>query len=66
MKAMARHVVSFHYKDELNPNVEHCHNSDQRDEVIAGNVRQLVDESLFLQGPLDANVSLPLRDDQPH
>lgn len=55
---MARQVVGFHYKAELDPVVEHCHNSDQRDEMVAENVRTLIDESLFLQGPPDANVSL--------
>ena len=63
---MARQVVSYHFKAELNPAIEECHNSDQRDEIVAGNVSKLVDKSLFHQGPLDANVSFSLRDDLPH
>ena len=63
---MAREVVKFHYKAELDPVIEHCHNSNQREEAIADNVKRLIDESLFLQGPLDRNVSFSFRDDQPH
>ena len=66
MKTLARQVVSFHYKAKLDPIIEHCHNLDQRDEAISRNVRQLIEESLFLQGPPDANASFSPRDDQPH
>lgn len=66
MKTLARQVVALYYKAELDPVIEHGHNSNQREEVIAGNVSRLVDESLFLQGPLDTNVSFSLRNDQLH
>jgi hypothetical protein len=65
MKTMARPLVWFHFKAELNPVIEEGHNSDQRDGVVAGNVKKLINDSLFLQGPPDANVSFALRDDQP-
>jgi hypothetical protein len=61
MKSMARDVVKFHYKDMFTSDIDGCHNSDQRDEAISENVKRLVEGSLFLQGPLDAQVSsLPL------
>ena len=66
MKALAHQVFSFHFKAELSPIIENCHNSDQRDEAVAENVARLLHESAFLQGPLDSNVSFSLRDDQPH
>jgi hypothetical protein len=57
MKYMARDFVKFHYKDAIFPSIDICHNSDQREEIIADNVRKLVTESLFLQGPPDLQVS---------
>jgi hypothetical protein len=57
MKNMAREVVNFHFKDTFNVDIEGGHNSDQRDEAISENVKKVIDESLFLQGPRDAQVS---------
>ena len=54
---MAREVFKFHYKDTLNAGIDGCHNSNQRDEAISENVKKLIDNSLFLQGPLDAQVN---------
>lgn len=54
---MARDIVKFYYKDALEPSIEFCHNSDQRDQVIADNVKSLVGDTLFIQGPPDVNVS---------
>ena len=65
MKALCREVIKLHYRDELNPEIQHCHNSSQREEAIADNVKKLVDESLFLQGPLDTNVISFVMNDQP-
>lgn len=58
MKTLARQVVSFHFKNEFYPMIEEDHNSDQRDDIVAGNVKKLIDESLFLQGPPDINVGI--------
>ncbi|KAM6491219.1 hypothetical protein JOM56_013458 [Amanita muscaria] len=55
MKIMARDIVKFHYKDALDPEILLCHNSDQREDKIAQNVKELISTSLFLQGPRDAN-----------
>lgn len=66
MKGMARNVVNLYYKDELDPAIEHNHNSDQRDNIIADNVKKLIDNSLFLQGPLDTNVSIFVMNDRLH
>lgn len=63
MKGIARDIVTLHYKNELFPVIEHCHNSNQRDEVVAENVKNLLDESLFLQGPRDNNVSFFIMND---
>ena len=57
MKILGREIVKLHYRDELNPEINYCHNSDQLIEMIADKVKELLDDSLFLQGPLDANVS---------
>lgn len=65
MKSMGREVVKFHYQAELNPEIEHNHNSDQRYEVIADNVKKLINESLFFQGPLDNHVSFFVMNNQP-
>ena len=56
MKTMGHDVIKFHYKEELSPEIEYCHNSSQREQIIAENVKPLIEDSLFLQGPLDANV----------
>ena len=56
MKTMAREIVKFHYKDAFNSGIDGCHNSNQRDEAIAEKVKRIIDESLFLQGPRDAQV----------
>ena len=57
MKALGREIVKLHYRAELDPELDFGHNSDERQQVIADNVKKLIDESLFLQGPPDANVS---------
>ena len=54
---MARDIVKFHYKEALDPYIEFGHNSDQRNQIIADNVKRLVGGSMFIQGPLDADVS---------
>jgi hypothetical protein len=66
MKTMARDIVKFHYRDELSPNIDFCHNSDDRDGIVAQNVKKLLDESLFIQGPPDCNVSSPPMVEQLH
>ena len=58
LKAMGREVIKLHYQADLDPDIDISHNSSQREDVIADNLRKLIDESLFLQGPLDPNVSL--------
>jgi hypothetical protein len=60
---MGRDIVKFHYK-ELSPEIENCHNSSQREQIIAENVKTLVEDSIFLQGPLDANVYFFFMNDQ--
>ena len=57
MKCMAHDIVKFYYKDALEPYINFSHNSDQRNQVIANNVKSLINESIFIQGPPDANVS---------
>jgi hypothetical protein len=57
MKYMARDLVKFHFRDALFPEIDFCHNSDQREQIISDNVKKLIAESLFLQGPPDAEVS---------
>jgi hypothetical protein len=57
LKTMAREVVKFYYKDAFNSDIEHCHNSDQRDNAISKKIKKLIDESLFLQGPPDIEVN---------
>lgn len=57
MKSMGRDVVKIHYRAELYPDIDICHNSNQRDGIIADNVKKLTEGSLFLQGPADVNVS---------
>jgi hypothetical protein len=58
MKAMARDVVKFHYKDAIEPKIDFNHNSDQFEGIVATNIRTLIKQSIFLLGlELDANVS---------
>jgi hypothetical protein len=57
MKIMARDIVKFHYKEALDPYIKFGHNSEEHDQIIANNVKCLVGGSMFIQGPLDANVS---------
>ena len=66
MKNMAHDIVKFHYKEVIFPNIDFCHNSDQSEEIIANNIKNLIHESLFLQGPPDVQVSLPIMAEQPH
>ena len=54
---MAHDIVKIHYKDALEPYINFSHNSDQHDQVIANNVKSLINELIFIQGPPDANVS---------
>ena len=54
---MACEVFKFHYKDTLDAGIDGCHNSNQWDEAISENVKKIIDKSLFLQGPLDAQVN---------
>lgn len=61
---MARDVVKIHYRDELDPEIEIGHNSDDRVQVIADNVKSLIEDSLFLQGPPDFHVSSFVIDNQ--
>jgi hypothetical protein len=63
MKTMGRDIIKFHYK-ELSPHLENCHNSSQREQVIAENVKALIEGSSFLQGPPDANVYFFFMNDQ--
>ena len=55
LKAMGRKVIKLHYRAYLNPDIDISHNSSQREDAIADNLRKLIDESLFLQGPLVLN-----------
>jgi hypothetical protein len=48
IKALCHEVIKLHYRDKLNPEIQHCHNSSQREEAIADIVKKLIDESLFL------------------
>jgi hypothetical protein len=64
LKIMGRDVIKLHYRAALDPEIEGDHNSDQREQVIAENVKKLLDESLFLQGPPDSNVSSFIMNDQ--
>jgi hypothetical protein len=57
MKVMACKIIKFHHKEALEPYIEFGHNSDQCDQVIGDNIKHLVGGSMFIQGPLDANVS---------
>jgi hypothetical protein len=63
MKTMGRDLIKFHYKG-LSPEIETCHNSSQREQMIAENVKTLIEDSLFLQGPRDANVYFFFMNDQ--
>jgi hypothetical protein len=58
MKNMARDLIKVHYKEAIFPVIEFDHNSDQETAIIAENVKKLLNESLFLQGPLDTQVSI--------
>ena len=58
LKAMGCEVVKLHYRADLDPDIDISHSSSQREDAIADNLRKLINESLFLQGPLDPNVSL--------
>ena len=57
MKIIAHDIIKFHYKEAPDPYIEFGHNSDQHDQIIANNIKRLVGGSMFIQGPLDANVS---------
>ena len=57
MKIIACDIVKFYYKEALDPYIKFGHNSDQHDQIIANNIKHLVGGSMFIQGPLDANIS---------
>ena len=65
LKILCREVVKLHFWSELDPEIDYGHNSDEREQVIANNVKRLIDESLFHQGPLDDNVRSFFINDQP-
>ena len=65
MKTMCRDIVKFHYRAELDPEIEYGHNSNEREQVIVDNIKKLMDDSLFLQGPPDFHVSSFVINDQP-
>ena len=54
---MGHKVIKIHYQAELDLEVEIFHNSSQQEDTIADNLKKLIDESLFLQGPLDTNIN---------
>ena len=56
-ETMACDVIKFYYKDALDANIEEPHNSDQWDKAIAEDIKRLVDDLLFLQGPCNIEVS---------
>jgi hypothetical protein len=66
MKNMVHDIVKFHYKEAIFPDIDFCHNSDQKEDIIADNVKTLIHQSLFLQGPPDAQVSFPFMAEQLH
>lgn len=55
---MGRDIVKSHFRAELSPDIDYDHNSSQREQIISDNVEKLIEGSLFLQGPLDRNVSV--------
>lgn len=58
MKTIARNIVQVHYKDDIALTLSFGHNSDQYEELIVENVRQLFQESCFHVGVTrDINVS---------
>lgn len=57
MKVMARELIKVHYKEAICPDIDFCHNSADRNEIISRNVKKLIKGSLFIQGPRDAQVS---------
>lgn len=57
MKTLAHEVFKFHYKSALTSDIDDGHNSDQRDQIISDKIKRLTNESLFIQGPLDAQVN---------
>lgn len=64
LKALGRDVIKIHFRAELDPVIEYDHNSSQREKIIADNITKTIEESLFLQGPLDRKVSFFVMIDQ--
>jgi hypothetical protein len=56
---MAREIVKYHFKDTFTSDIDWDvpHNSDQEAKAISEKVQRVIKNSLFLQGPLDAQVS---------
>ena len=55
IKCMACDIIKFHYKDALKPYINFGHNSDQHNQVIANNVKSLINKLMFIQGPPDVS-----------
>lgn len=57
MKTMARVLVQVHYREQINPTPDFGHNSQQLQKLIAANVTELLEQSLFHAGLVrDPNV----------
>jgi hypothetical protein len=60
MKTIVRGVIDVHYKEEISPTLDFCHNSDQHTAIITENVRKLLQGASFHEGlQLDAQVNTP-------
>ena len=69
---MAYELVKFHFRDVLFPEINFCHNSDQREQMIANNVQNVDNPSeilnlgkIFIQGFLSLMNFLKARDKHP-
>jgi hypothetical protein len=57
LKAKARDIVEIYYADALKPSITDNFNSDQYLQIIADNVKEMLDDSTFLLSPeLDNQV----------
>ena len=57
METMARVLVQVHYRELINLTLDFSHNSQQLQKLIAANVMELLDQSLFHAGLVcDPNV----------
>jgi hypothetical protein len=58
MKTIRCDIVQIFYKDDIYPQLDFNHNSDQLDEVVADDVKRLLKDSCFHVGlQLDEQVS---------